>query len=898
MADLPIKITATNQASPVLQRVKQDVAGLDNTAGKAAGGLSALGKAAGVAGIAAFGVQVGQAALEMAKLGAQSLALKSSFEQVQGGAANAASVLDALRSASRGMIGDYDLMLSANKAALLGVADTAKEMSALLQIASVRGRAMGISATQAFSDIVTGLGRMSPLILDNLGITVNLEDTMKRYAETLGKTSDALTDTERKQALVNAVIESSSSLMDDANKSAETLAGQGFAQLDTAWGNFKTAIGESLAPFFDARAKEIADFIKTSTEELNRVTEAENLRIALQGAGAPSTAAMLAGITDQGTIDSILKNQGRTELAGIGDSVNTALETYQGAIDRFIEAAKSGNSEATQAAITSLQMYGDAVRELGEKYNAVATILGRPTFDLTALENGRAVLEGYEKIYDALPGAIRPTAEELAAVGQSLSVATQGTSEFTKSFEEAARILGEAEPKLKGIYDTLLDTGDIEGASKAYGQIQGIIQEITAEWIRAGVPIEEIESTLLPKLLSELDTLVGKQVDAGAAGITAGADMSSGFLSAIPAIQLVIQAVGALIGVAGEASAAVGKATETGVTSYRLKGRRPSVGFADGNPFDVAPTMGRAPSDGGTSVGIVSGVAELMRKLPFERMRPLGITGGVGDSYGGSSSGGGGNVDSTLNQLAGKVKSVLSGALKSGIDLSSILPREDAVEEPARRLADIAVRGFDSPWTEYIRTTFPEIFAQLSSSGDPKAAAAGILKDFEAGLRPELLDKGKAKELVKRALLGDANMTQLANEIAAELSAEMGISLEDAQAAAASALGTGTGTGGVGASFGDGVVTGVKDGNVGGRAVAALVTQLEVKDNLTAVYNAGQSHGAQYGSGFLATVGTNLPGGLVAILIAAVTPGVLANVNAQGGRTGATGADGSAGWAI
>ena len=34
----------------------------------------------------------------------------------------------------------------------------------------VRGRAMGLSTTQAFGDIVTGIGRMSPLILDNLGI--------------------------------------------------------------------------------------------------------------------------------------------------------------------------------------------------------------------------------------------------------------------------------------------------------------------------------------------------------------------------------------------------------------------------------------------------------------------------------------------------------------------------------------------------------------------------------------------------------------------------------------------------------------------------------------------------------------------------------------------------------
>ena len=891
--DINIKVNAQNAASPTLKRVQQDIVGLDKAAGTAAGGIGAMGKAFAAAGIVAFGAQVAGATLELAKMGAQSLALKSSFDQVQGGAANATAILESLRSASRGMISDYDLMLSANKAALLGVADTADEMSGLLQIASVRGRAMGISATQAFSDIVTGLGRMSPLILDNLGITVNLEDTMKRYAETLGKTSDELTDTERKQALVNAVIESSSSLMDDANKSAETLAGQGFAQLDTAWGNFKTAIGESLAPFFDARAKEIADFIKTSTEELNRVTEAENLRIALQGAGAPSTAAMLAGITDQGTIDSILKNQGRTELAGIGDSVNTALEAYQGAIDRFIEAAKSGNSEATQAAITSLQMYGDAVRELGEKYNAVATILGRPTFDLTALENGRAVLEGYEKIYDALPGAIRPTAEELAAVGQSLSVATQGTSEFTKSFEEAARILGEAEPKLKGIYDTLLDTGDIEGAGKAYSQIQGIIQEITAEWVRQGIPIETIENDLLPKLIGELDNLIGKQVEAGSAGITAGDEIGSGFLSSIPAIQLVIGVVNQLTAAAGLAGDSLARlAPSTG---------RQGIGGAWANP---TPQMGR--SGGARAPGLSDSTGGIGDTLWQEWQRRNAGIGGRGiatelipiPKIGGAGGGGGSSIDSELNSLTGRIKSVLSGALKSGIDVGALLPREDAVEEPARRLADIAVRGFESPWTEYIKTTFPEIWEQLQSSGDPKGAAASILRDFEAGLRPELLDKSRAKELVKRALLGDANMSALASEIAAELSAEMGISLESAQNAAQSVLGAGTGSSGVGTAFGDGVATGVKDSNAGGRAVAELVSQLAIKDNLTAVYNAGQTHGSQYGSGFLATVGANLPGGLIAILVAAVSPGVLATVNAQGGRTGANGASGSSGGAV
>ena len=233
--DINIKVNEQNAASPTLKRVQQDIAGLDKVAGTAAGGIGAMGKAFAVAGIVAFGAQVAGATLELAKMGAQSLALKSSFDQVQGGAANATAILESLRSASRGMISDYDLMLSANKAALLGVADTAEEMSGLLQIASVRGRAMGISATQAFNDIVTGLGRMSPLILDNLGITVDLEATTAKYAATLGKSADALTDAERKQALVNAVMESSASLMEGANASAQNLAGQGFAQLDSAW---------------------------------------------------------------------------------------------------------------------------------------------------------------------------------------------------------------------------------------------------------------------------------------------------------------------------------------------------------------------------------------------------------------------------------------------------------------------------------------------------------------------------------------------------------------------------------------------------------------------------------------------------------------------------------------
>ena len=88
---------------------------------------------------------------------------------------------------------------------------------------------------------------------------------------------------------------------------------------------------------------------------------------------------------------------------------------------------------------------------------------------------------------------------------------------------------------------------------------------------------------------------------------------------------------------------------------------------------------------------------------------------------------------------------MLTGALKSGINLDDILPRQDAVEEPARRLADIAVRGFDSPWVDYIKNTFPKSGRKSNQPVIRSRAAASILRDFEDGLRPELLDKAGQK---------------------------------------------------------------------------------------------------------------------------------------------------------
>lgn len=115
-------------------------------------------------------------------------------------------MLSAMKKASLGTVSDFNLMTAANKAYSLGVISNTDQMTTLMEIARVKGQAMGRTMNEALDDIVTGLGRGSAMILDNLGIVVNQIEAQKAYAESIGKTVEQLSDREKKQALINAVV--------------------------------------------------------------------------------------------------------------------------------------------------------------------------------------------------------------------------------------------------------------------------------------------------------------------------------------------------------------------------------------------------------------------------------------------------------------------------------------------------------------------------------------------------------------------------------------------------------------------------------------------------------------------------------------------------------------------
>src|SRR5690606_21785964 len=118
----------------------------------------------------------------------------------------------------------------------------------------------------------------------------------------------------------------------------------------------------------------------------------------------------------------------------------------------------------------------------------------------------------------------------------------------------------------------------------------------------------------------------------------------------------------------------------------------------------------------------------------------------------GTGGGGGGGISSAGDQfddLRSKVQGIIdqSTTLDVGLNPADFLPREDAINENARRLAAIMRDGIgNQEWLDEFKTEVPGIFDEIAGSGDPRAAAARILQEFQAGLRPELLDKQQIKD--------------------------------------------------------------------------------------------------------------------------------------------------------
>lgn len=358
-----VDITALNNASPVIKQVAADIGGLETSAAKAAQGTSGMNseiKSAEVGaeelavafGLVTSAVAIMVGAYQLGEIGAQNSRLIESGETLARSYGDSLDqILSKVSEASLGTVSNMSIIESSNKAMMLGVSGSAEELASLMEIAALRGRAMGISTTQAFDDMVRGIGRMSPMILDNLGIVVDAEGTYGAYAASIGKSSSELTRSEKIQALLNKVIEEGNELLSDAGGLVDDNAAK-YERLEARIDNYQAtlaiAVDEAINPSIEAFLT-MADAMDAASEATGFTDQRSRVYLG----------AMQLEIDKQQELEERINSTSAARWNGLASMYETVTATEQ--VSGGVTNMTIANEDAVKGAIK--------VQEAYDKYN-------------------------------------------------------------------------------------------------------------------------------------------------------------------------------------------------------------------------------------------------------------------------------------------------------------------------------------------------------------------------------------------------------------------------------------------------------------------------------------------------------------------------------------------------
>ena len=247
--------------------VDKGVKGAGNSLNNLNGMVGKVGAAMGIA----FGVsELINFGKELISIGAKAEGVRAAFNRL-----NMPGLMNELKTATRGAVSEFDLMKTAVSASNFKI--PLESLGTYLAFATRRAEETGQSVDYLVESIIMGIGRKSPMILDNLGISI--VDIRNQMA----KTGDMA------KAVANIINEQ----MANAGKAADTAA-TNFGRLSATWENFKEALGSGLAE----GTKNPVSFLTQALQTLTNYVNAETIPTWRKLAGLVSTNMLSANIQD------------------------------------------------------------------------------------------------------------------------------------------------------------------------------------------------------------------------------------------------------------------------------------------------------------------------------------------------------------------------------------------------------------------------------------------------------------------------------------------------------------------------------------------------------------------------------------------------------------------------
>ena len=481
------------QLSQKIKEAKQDLYGMGDAVKKAGGGglFSGLGdkmsgalqvfagnmltKAAGA--MASLGSEVADMVHQGVELAKQGEGIRLAFERLGRG-----DILDGLRQATHGTVTDIELMKAAVKFNDFKL--PLDELGTMLAFAQKKAKDTGQSVDYMVDSIVTGLGRKSLMILDNLGLSAS--EVKDKMAET-GDMTKAVGEIIREQ-------------MSKAGDYVETAADRA-AQANVNLQNKMEELGRKFAPIEEASSQ-----LWTS------------MKIGILDIIGGPLATLLNQLTEAGRLKNQLNNMnGGGMMERFGNNLrnskdpSTLYSRQLAAINRSINAAEAKLQQAEKGGMGSIQIYRErvqALKEVKKQYEDLYKTISRP------VDNPLIASDTDKKKTKKGGGKTKTVKTEEQLNNEEIQKLTQeyikASDDRRKAIEGEIKTLQDRNAEIKRLMEAAQGKAAPEGSLKALSEELSKLQQ-ERQLLSDPIAIE-IQDQAIKDVQDEIDRLNGKKV--------------------------------------------------------------------------------------------------------------------------------------------------------------------------------------------------------------------------------------------------------------------------------------------------------------------------------------------------------------------------------------------------
>jgi hypothetical protein len=479
--------------------------------------------------------------------------------------------MNQLQDATAGTVSELQLMRRAVMASNFNI--PLKELSSLLEFATKRAQETGESVDFLVNSIVIGIGRKSPLILDNLGISAV---QLRQKLDNVGHSGATVGD------VAKAVGEIATEAMKEMGGVADTTAIK-LERLTAKWTDLKTEIGEFLLSGTTGRA------FKGAMDDLTRLFDFLNRGDAIPGGAVE----FLNSLKDKDPAEQTRLLQERItglrksleDLAKKRRAIQDSIDESRGAERRQFKEDLDNINTIQEAQLTYLRAYERQLGLVGTKQKEVSDL------SVDNITNMKAELAELQKIFDATDASdvatlkaiademnrIREQIEKIQMIGKEHPLFDPDTMEGV--FKELERIGKTLKPfEEKGVFSSFFGDDEVwEGGKEAW-------EDIAEKMEQAEKITDKLKKAVGVELVSSFFTL-GNAVGEALTGVT----------DSLKKLAITIaQNLGYILMMAGLEMLAVNPAAGAGLIvaggvlqlgSGLIRGLGSSVGNTGGGPF-------------------------------------------------------------------------------------------------------------------------------------------------------------------------------------------------------------------------------------------------------------------------------------------------------------------------